>query len=78
MKSMKKDKRNNTRFNFSIPSFLTGMGSVLSIGGNYYKLKQFKNNNRTDIEALWSDWNVIGDDIRSAAKHFNKEIHPSN
>lgn len=47
----------------SLPSFLTGMGSVLNIGGNYYSVNSSENNQEANLKSLTSDWEAIGKDM---------------
>lgn len=47
-----------------IKAFFKGMGSVLNLSGNYYYAEHQRILNRTDAEALASDWEAIGRDFR--------------
>ncbi|MBS1496799.1 MAG: hypothetical protein JSU03_04280 [Bacteroidetes bacterium] len=53
-------------FLFSDTDFVTGMGSVLNIGGNYFEFDTSISENIADLKALRSDWGVTGQDIDAA------------
>lgn len=63
---MKSEKLYKTPFIFSTPSFFTGMGSVLNIGGNYYVFNYSQTKSETDLKGISSDWEMVGQDIRHA------------
>jgi len=48
---------------------LTGIGSVFSIGGNYFAVELPEN----DAIALGEDWKAIGDDMRLCMKSMSAE-----
>lgn len=72
MKDMKKIKRLKTDFLFPTPSFLIGMGSVFNIAGNYYKFNYSNSNKEADSKAIFSDWKIVGQDLKKAEKEINK------
>ncbi len=47
-------------------SFLIGIGSILSLNGNYYSYKTSKSGIEADMEALSNDWKMVGKDIFDA------------
>jgi len=53
---------------FSIPksSLISGAGSALGIGGNYFKLNKPSSHVLSDSNALQSDWKAVGKDISSS------------
>lgn len=73
---MKHEKILHTGYLFSRPSFLSGLGSVLNLAGNYFEYNYSKSSNETDRKALQSDWKSIGQDI-SFSIHRNsvKKLH---
>lgn len=72
---MKKEKIFRSDFLFPDTDFITGMGSVLNIGGNYFDFATSKNENLADLKALRSDWGVTGQDINSAMTECsNQEV----
>jgi len=64
-KSLKR-KRARTDFLFPKNTFLSGMGSVLNIAGNYYEFNSSNTDMEADAFALRNDWECIGKDIKSA------------
>jgi hypothetical protein len=66
--------RVTTDFLTSTPSFLTGMGSVANIAGNFYKFNAAKNGQEADARALKSDWAMVGRDISDAIK--SQKVEP--
>jgi ribosomal protein S15P/S13E len=60
------------RTDFLLPrnSFWVGMGSVLNISGSYFEYRYSKSNNEADMQALISDWNNVGEDLKNAKKDF--------
>lgn len=63
---MKKIRKFKTDFLFPAPTFLTGIGSVLNLAGNYFKFNYSVGDKEADWKALLSDWGVVGEDILSA------------
>ena len=64
--------KNEHRTNFLFPkdSFISGMGSVLNIAGNYFDYNYSKTAKEADLRALKSDWKNVGDDIAASIKKF--------
>ncbi len=62
-----------TDFLFSKSSFITGMGSVLNLAGNYYIYNNSESEEEADFLALSSDWGVVGQDIFESIKKIEKE-----
>ena len=48
-------------------NWLTGAGSIFSLFGNYYG----ELGSITDAEAIASDWQAVGDDMRAAMAQFS-------
>jgi hypothetical protein len=67
----------NTHFRtaFLLPknNFLVGMGSVLNIRGSYFKYSTSKSAQAADKKAIASDWGIVGQDIKSAARKLHSE-----
>ena len=63
----KVNKKYRTDFLFPKESFITGLGSVFNVVGNYYNYNYSMN---PDSKAIESDWGVVGQDLRST---INKE-----
>jgi hypothetical protein len=52
-----------TSFLFPKLSFLSGMGSVFNLAGNYYNFNYSDTPAEADSKALENDWGVIGEDL---------------
>lgn len=46
---------------YTTSNFWSGFGSILNISGNYYP---YVYEEKSDSEALKSDWNAIGEDFK--------------
>lgn len=66
---MKHGKLLHTGYLFSHPSFLSGLGSVLNVAGNYFDYNYSGNSYEADRRALQSDWKSIGQDISFSIRH---------
>ena len=62
--------KGKTNFLFSKPSFWVGMGSIFSVGGNYFDYVPF--DAQADAKAISSDWDIVGQDIQKAKDSFVK------
>jgi hypothetical protein len=60
---MKKEKRYTTGFLFSTPSFLSGAGTVINLGGNFYDFNSSESGFEADEMAIENDFRMIGQDI---------------
>ena len=59
----------------SLRNILTGMGAIFNLfPAPRPPLTSHKFLDRTDEEALESDWQAVGDDMRTAMKQVDKEI----
>lgn len=70
---MKKEKSYICAYKLGHPSFFKGMGSVLSLAGNYYKV--LITHPEDDAKAIESDWSVVGYEILDSKKkleHYAK------
>ena len=56
----------NKRFSIPKSSFISGAGSALGIGGNYFKFDKPSTHVLSDSNALHSDWQTVGKDISSS------------
>lgn len=59
-------KKDCTEFLFSTSSFLTGIGSIYNIAGNYYSFNHSKTGIEADHKAIFSDWQMTSNDLRKA------------
>jgi hypothetical protein len=60
---MRKDGKFKTDFLFSTSSFWGGIGSVLSIAGNYFEFNTSISGEEADRRAIETDWGVVGEDV---------------
>ena len=60
-------------FLFARPSFLSGMASVLDLGGNLKIYNESKTTNEADELAMKMDWLVVGDDIRGSMRKYEQQ-----
>ncbi len=58
---------------FPLPSFLDGIASVIDLGGVYEDFEIADDPARADYEAILSDWQAVGDDIRAASASIRLE-----
>jgi len=56
-------KRRQTGFLYSTPSFLSGVGSVMNIAGDFYEYNTCENPDHT---AIYNDFAMVGQDIKDA------------
>ena len=57
-------------FLFSTPSFVSGAARVLDLYGVYDVYNSSSTDREADYKAIFSDWNMVGQDIWSAMKQF--------
>ena len=70
---MKETQLFRSDFLFPDTNFITGMGSVLNIAGNYFDLATSKNDTIADLKALRADWGVIGQDVSEVLTECSNE-----
>ena len=58
--------KHRTDFLFSRTGFLTGVGSVFNLAGNYYRFNSAESPEEADRRALAADWGVVGQDMATA------------
>ncbi|MDR0955325.1 MAG: hypothetical protein LBM20_08135 [Rikenellaceae bacterium] len=68
---MKRIRSYRTDFLFPKSSFLIGAGSILALGGNYYRFNGSSTDAEADARALRSDWGVVANDFCEAFKQFD-------
>ena len=54
-------------------SFLTGLATVLNIGGNFFEYDYSESGQEADRKAIQNDWGVVGQDLEYAIGKFEKE-----
>ena len=52
-------------------SFVSGMGSVLNIGGNYFDYNISSSPQEADTLAIYMDWRMIGEDIANSMRYLH-------
>lgn len=57
-------------FLFPVNNFIIGMGSVLSIWGNYFEFNTSETYQKADYKAILSDWGTTGLDLHAAAEQY--------
>ena len=55
--------------------FITGMGSVLNISGNYFEFATSKDENAADCKAVRNDWAIVGQEIKNAINRLPLAMH---
>jgi len=63
----------NSDFLFAQPSFLSGMASVLDLGGTLLEFNESLTPEQADHAAMMLDWRAIGEDMRRAMQQFAAE-----
>lgn len=65
-------KKYRSDFLFPKSGFLIGMGSVLNVGGNYFRFNYSESDIAADTNAIENDWGVIGQDLLDTAHAINE------
>lgn len=65
-------KRSKTHRLYVVPSFTTGLGSVMNLAGSYYAYNSSDSSEQANFEAIWSDWSMVGEDICTVAEGNTK------
>ncbi len=58
---------------YARPSFVSGLGRVLDVGGTLNEYNTSSSPDEADQSAMLSDWYAVGDDIREAILTFGKK-----
>jgi hypothetical protein len=56
------------------PSFLNGVSTVLDLGDTLTVFNTSESGEAADHIALWADWELIADDLKSAAQKYSREF----
>ncbi len=62
-----------TDFLTASSTFVIGMGSVLNVGGNYFRHNRSATAEEADRVALESDWAIIGQELRAGLERIKQE-----
>jgi hypothetical protein len=57
---------------FAKPSFVEGISRILDLGNTLQKYNTSENEIEADARALKSDWEVIGNDLKSSIKTYEQ------
>lgn len=60
---------------FASSSFVLGFFSIFNLGGNYFPFRISSSGGETDTKAMETDWGVVGEDIRTAIRSFQKNTN---
>ena len=55
-------------FLFARPSFLEGVARIMDFGDTLQEYNYSSDPTEADYRAIWSDWQVVGDELRQALK----------
>ena len=66
--------KSRSTFLFSTPSFASGVARALDLYGLYDRYNYSSTEQEADCKAIWSDWSVVGQDIRSATERFRDSL----
>jgi hypothetical protein len=59
------------------PSVLEGISRILDVGSNSQKYNNSNTENEADSRALKSDWQAVGNDLRSSIKQYEQKLAKS-
>ena len=63
-----------TDFLYARPNFLGGMASAMDLGGTLVsEYNRSRTPNSADLQALKSDWAIVGMDLDDALRRFSEE-----
>lgn len=60
---------------FAQPSYLSGLASVLDIGGNFTEYNESNTPEEADALAILSDWMAVGKDLEGAIEQYRLSVH---
>jgi hypothetical protein len=63
-----------TDYFFAMPSFLSGIGRSLDIGGRFDEYNFAATPEETDAIAIYTDFRAVGHDLMSAYSRFEREL----
>ena len=72
MYNKKEIRKSLSQYYFHIPSFLSGVASVLDVGGTFNVFNQVESPEEADHIAIKSDWAIIGKDMEKAFSDFRR------
>ena len=72
LQAMKTIHKYCTSYLFSTPSFWSGAGSVMNLGGSYFSFNHSTSDNEADRKAIDSDFFMVGQDCWSAFEEIGE------
>lgn len=70
---MDKESKFYTGFLFSTDNYLTGAGTIINLGGNYFEYNVTESG-EADCVAIRNDFEMVGQDIRTAKREFEENL----
>lgn len=64
---------NRTDSLFPKRNFWSGLSSVIGISPDTNKFNASKSNEEADFKAIYSDWNMVGEDMRKSMRELINE-----
>ncbi len=68
------DTKKRTDFLFAVPSFLSGVATLVDIFGTLRKYNTSRTPEEADARAIASDWGVVGNDMQVGFLHCEHEL----
>lgn len=62
-----------SKSHFKLRSFINGMGSIINMYGRDIGKTHYSSPNQADSHAIRKDWELVGNDIRTAINSFSSE-----
>lgn len=63
-----------TDYFFAMPSFVSGIGRALDVGGRFDEYNFAATPEETDAIAIYTDFRAVGHDLMSACSRFEHEL----
>lgn len=63
-----------TDYAFAMPSFWSGVGRVLDLGGQFDEYNWSEDPEECDANAIFSDFRAVGMDLMAACSQFEREL----
>jgi hypothetical protein len=66
---------NRLQTDFLVPrmTWLTGAGTVFNLAGRFYCYNTSETEEEADARAVFSDWSMVGEDLRGAMRGFSRK-----
>ena len=63
----------STDFLYARPSFIEGMARIMDVTGSLNEYNHAQDGQEADTIAIWSDWAMIGQDMRRVIGVYRRE-----